>query len=109
MSDALAQLSIDDAAISRAADALAAKGIVIDADLVREVLSALADQEAAPVDPVSFDMIAAGRAAWLNNPSAPVHVLLPAIYLAMDAAKPVQVADPAVVAEPPVPLNQGIS
>lgn len=65
-------------------------------ETMTEVRAALSVQPLPePETPVSIEMVAAGRTVWLSNPNAPPHVLLPIIYRAMDAVKPVPTVDEA--------------
>lgn len=79
---------VDDAVISRVQDVLTAKGIKIDGDTVREMLSAAATPKPdAPEIPVSLGMVTAGRELWVSRPSDSVHILLPALYRVMDQTR----------------------
>lgn len=73
----------DDAAVSRAQASLAANGVRVDADVVREALTAAETPEPDKI-PVSDGMFRAGLKVWLDQPAASPHVLLPAIYRAME-------------------------
>lgn len=74
---------MDAEAIKRAQGVLTAKGVKVDASLVREAITA-AETLPEPGIPVSQGMIAAGRKVWLANPTGPVHVLLSLLYRTME-------------------------
>lgn len=82
--------AIDAAAISRAQGVLTEKGIKLDDATLREILTAAAplpQEPLAPDIPVSLAMIAAARNLWRAQPAASVHVLLPALYRAMEQVR----------------------
>jgi hypothetical protein len=81
--------AIDDAAVSRAQSVLDAKGLAVklDADTLSALVAAAAPEPAPDEIPVSLAMIAAGRNLWRAQPSASVHVLLPALYRAMEQVR----------------------
>lgn len=76
-------MAFDDAAVARAQAVAEAKGAKLDADTVRDMLTAATEPDE-PDIAVSLGMVDAGRKTWLANPAASVHVLLPALYRAME-------------------------
>lgn len=74
---------MDDAAVKRAQAVLDKKGIKVGVLVLREAIEA-AQQPPPPPIPVSIGMIEAGRTYWKLHPDAPLHVMLPEMYRAME-------------------------
>lgn len=75
---------IDDATVARVIEVANTKGIKIDADTMRELLTAADVTPVVDAIPVSVGMVAAGRKLWIALAGTPSNALLPQVYRAME-------------------------